>query len=46
MEFDPVTIADLHDPDKVPKDLHAAHECNDEVLGHISSEAAPRTNKA
>jgi hypothetical protein len=31
----PATIADLYDPDHMPRDLYAAHECNDEVLEHI-----------
>jgi hypothetical protein len=28
----PATIADLYEPDKMPHDLRAAHECNDEVV--------------
>lgn len=31
----PATIADLYDPEKMPADLHAAHERNDEVLERI-----------
>jgi len=31
----PATIADLYDPDKMPPDLRAAHERNDEVLERI-----------
>jgi hypothetical protein len=31
----PATIADLYDPDKMPEDLRAAHERNDEVLERI-----------
>ena len=31
----PATIADLYDPDKMPKDLRLAHERNDEVLERI-----------
>jgi len=31
----PATIADLYDPDKMPKDLKLAHERNDEVLERI-----------
>lgn len=31
----PATIADLYDPDKMPDDLRAAHERNDEVLERI-----------
>lgn len=31
----PATIADLYDPDKMPADLRAAHERNDEVLERI-----------
>jgi hypothetical protein len=31
----PATIADLYDPDNMPADLHAAHECNDEVLERV-----------
>jgi hypothetical protein len=31
----PATIADLYDPDKMPVDLRAAHERNDEVLERI-----------
>lgn len=31
----PATIADLYDPDKMPEDLHAAHEFNDETLERI-----------
>lgn len=31
----PATIADLYDPDKMPTDLLAAHERNDEVLERI-----------
>ncbi|WP_061286691.1 class I SAM-dependent DNA methyltransferase [Herbaspirillum chlorophenolicum] len=31
----PATIADLYDPDKMPADLLAAHERNDEVLERI-----------
>jgi hypothetical protein len=31
----PATIADLYDPDKMPKDLREAHERNDEVLERI-----------
>jgi hypothetical protein len=31
----PVTIADLYDPDKMPDDLRAAHERNDEVVERI-----------
>jgi hypothetical protein len=31
----PATIADLYDPDKMPADLHEAHERNDEVLERI-----------
>ena len=31
----PATIADLYDPEKMPEDLHAAHDRNDEVLERI-----------
>src|SRR5690606_20936353 len=31
----PATIADLYDPDKMPANLHEAHERNDEVLERI-----------
>lgn len=31
----PATIADLYDPEKMPIDLHEAHERNDEVLERI-----------
>ncbi len=31
----PSTIADLYDPDKMPADLKAAHDRNDEVLERI-----------
>ena len=31
----PATIADLYDPEKMPADLRAAHESNDEVLERI-----------
>lgn len=31
----PATIADLYDPEKMPADLHAAHDRNDEVLERI-----------
>jgi hypothetical protein len=31
----PATIADLYDPDKMPSDLRAAHDRNDEVLERI-----------
>ena len=31
----PATIADLYDPEKMPADLRAAHERNDEVLERI-----------
>lgn len=31
----PATIADLYDLEKMPDDLRAAHECNDEVLERI-----------
>ena len=31
----PATIADLYDPDRMPADLHAAHERNDEALERI-----------
>jgi hypothetical protein len=31
----PATIADLYDPDRMPADLRAAHEHNDEVLERI-----------
>jgi len=31
----PATIADLYDPEKMPDDLHQAHEQNDEVLERI-----------
>src|SRR6185503_1260333 len=31
----PSTIADLYDPDKMPDDLRAAHERNDEVLERV-----------
>lgn len=31
----PATIADLYDPDNMPKDLRAAHDRNDEVLERI-----------
>lgn len=31
----PATIADLYDPEKMPADLRAAHEHNDEVLERI-----------
>ncbi len=31
----PATIADLYDPDTMPDDLRAAHECNDETLERI-----------
>jgi hypothetical protein len=31
----PATIADLYAPDKMPKDLRAAHDRNDEVLDRI-----------
>ena len=31
----PATIADLYDPGKMPADLRAAHECNEEVLERI-----------
>ena len=30
----PATIADLYDPDKMPENLHHAHERNDDCLGH------------
>ena len=31
----PATIADLYDPEKMPADLRAAHERNDEVLERV-----------
>ena len=31
----PATIADLYDPEKIPENLHHAHERNDEVLERI-----------
>lgn len=31
----PATIADLYDPNTMPADLRAAHDCNDEVLERI-----------
>ena len=31
----PATIADLYDPEKMPEDLRAAHDRNDEVLERI-----------
>ena len=31
----PATITDLYDPEKMPEDLRAAHERNDEVLERI-----------
>ncbi len=31
----PATIAELYDPEKMPADLRAAHERNDEVLERI-----------
>lgn len=31
----PATIADLYDPEKMPEDLRAAHDYNDEVLERI-----------
>ncbi len=31
----PATIADLYDPNKMPADLRAAHDRNDEVLERI-----------
>jgi hypothetical protein len=31
----PATIADLYDPEKMPADLRAAHDCNDETLERI-----------
>ena len=31
----PATIADLYDPKKMPADLRAAHDRNDEVLERI-----------
>ena len=31
----PATIADLYDPDKMPDDLRAAHDRNNEVLERI-----------
>ena len=31
----PATIADLYDPERMPADLRAAHERNDEVLERI-----------
>jgi hypothetical protein len=31
----PATIADLYDPDKMPADLRAAHDRNDETLERI-----------
>lgn len=31
----PATIADLYDPEKMPADLRAAHDRNDEVLERI-----------
>jgi hypothetical protein len=31
----PATIAELYDPDRMPADLRAAHERNDEVLERI-----------
>ena len=31
----PATIADLYDPDRMPADLRAAHDRNDEVLERI-----------
>ena len=34
-EHFPATIADLYDPEKMPADLRAAHEHNDEVLERI-----------
>ncbi|WP_050061410.1 class I SAM-dependent DNA methyltransferase [Silvibacterium bohemicum] len=34
-EHFPATIADLYDPEKMPYDLHHAHERNDEVLERI-----------
>lgn len=31
----PATLADLYDPETMPTDLRAAHECNDEALERI-----------
>jgi len=31
----PATVADLYDPDKMPDDLRAAHDRNDETLERI-----------
>ena len=31
----PATIADLYDPERMPENLRAAHDCNDEVLERI-----------
>ncbi|GAW34988.1 hypothetical protein RA2_02046 [Roseovarius sp. A-2] len=31
----PATIAELYDPEKMPDDLRAAHDCNDETLERI-----------
>jgi hypothetical protein len=31
----PATIADLYDPDAMPPNLRAAHDCNDETLERI-----------
>ena len=31
----PATIADLYDPEKMPKNLRAAHDRNDEILERI-----------
>lgn len=35
MHHFPATIAELYDPEKMPTDLRAAHERNDEVLERI-----------
>jgi hypothetical protein len=34
-EHFPATIAEMYDPEKMPADLHEAHERNDEVLERI-----------
>ncbi len=31
----PATITDLYDPEKMPANLRAAHECNDKTLERI-----------
>ena len=42
----PATIAEIHDPEKMPDNLRATHERNDEALGVSISVVSSRTTRS